>query len=339
MTIKDAIAKVVGSQSLSEAEARLVMVQVMDGEVTQAQLGAFLVALRMKGESPEEILGFVRGMRDKSVAVQIDGDLLDTCGTGGDGSGTYNISTAAAFVAAAAGVRVAKHGNRSATSQCGSADVLEALGARFAATPEQARECLDHVGFTFLFAPAYHPAMRHAVGPRGEIGVRTVFNILGPLANPASANHQLLGSADPEAAPKMAFILQSLGAKHALVVRGEDGLDEISLGGNTRIHEVRDGSLRSFVISPDEFGLPRADITELSGGDKLQNAAIIRALFNGEKGPRRDALVLNAGAALYAADRVASLGEGLILAGETIDQGKARTTLEKYVELTQGYTP
>ena len=313
------------------------MTQIMDGEATPAQLGAFLVALRMKGESSEEILGMVRAMRAKAVPVQAEGDLLDTCGTGGDASGTYNISTASALVAAAAGLKVAKHGNRSATSRCGSADVLEALGARLAVTPEQATQCLDKVGFAFLFAPAYHPAMRHAAGPRGEIGVRTVFNILGPLANPAEATRQLLGVADGGLAPKMAFILQQLGARHALIVHGEDGLDEVTLAGQTRVHEVHDGAVRAYSVSPEDLGLPRAKAGELAGGDKEENAGIIRALFDGEAGPRRDALLANAAAALYAGDKVASLQDGVALAARTIDKGAARETLRKYVEVTQGF--
>ena len=335
--IKDAITKLVEGRSLTEGEAQQAMAQIMDGEATPAQLGAFLVALRMKGESPEEILGMVRAMRAKAVPVQAGGDLLDTCGTGGDSSGTFNISTASALVAAAAGLRVAKHGNRSATSRCGSADVLEALGARLAVTPEQAKQCLDKVGFAFLFAPGYHPAMRHAAGPRGEIGVRTVFNILGPLVNPAGATRQLLGVADAELAPKMAIILQKLGAKHALVVHGEDGLDEVSLSGQTRVHEVRDGSIRSYSISPEQLGLSRAAVKELAGGDKEENARIILALFDGRTGPRRDALLANAGAALYAGEKVKSLEDGVALAASTIDKGAARETLRKYVELTQGF--
>ena len=335
--IKEAIQRLVEGQPLTENEAEQVMARIMDGEATPAQLGAFLVALRMKGESPEEILGMVRAMRAKAVLMEAGGDLLDTCGTGGDGSGTYNISTASALVAAAAGLKVAKHGNRSATSRCGSADVLEALGARLAVSPEQARQCLDKVGFAFLFAPGYHPAMRHAAGPRGEIGVRTVFNILGPLANPAGATRQLLGVADGEMAPKMAIILQKLGAKHALIVHGEDGLDEISLGGQTRVQEVRDGSIRSYTISPEDLGLSRAGVKELAGGDKEENARIILALFDGRAGPRRNALLANAGAALYAGDKVKSLKDGVALAAITIDKGAARETLRRYVELTQSF--
>ena len=333
--IKEAISKLVDGQSLSEDEARRSMIEIMDGEATAAQLAAFLVALRIKGESIDEILGMALTMRAKAVKVSAPGDLLDTCGTGGDGSGTYNISSASAFVAAGAGLKVAKHGNRSATSRCGSADVLEALGARLTLTPEQAVQCLDEVGFAFLFAPAYHPAMRHAAGPRGEIGVRTVFNILGPLSNPADASNQLLGVAAAEAAPKMAAVLLRLGVRHALVVHGEDGLDEVTLGAATRVYEVRDGSIQEYSITPEELALPRARIDALSGGDKDHNAAIIVSLLEGQPGPRRDALVANAAAALYAGDRVTSLQEGTRLAAEVIDSGKARATLDAYVRVSQ----
>lgn len=335
--IKQAIAKLVEGKSLTEEEARQTMAQIMDGQATPAQLGGFLVALRMKGETPEEIAGLARTMRSRALAVRANGDLLDTCGTGGDGSGTYNISTATALVAAAAGLKVAKHGNRSASSKCGSADVLEALGVRIALTPAQAQECLEKIGFAFLFAPAYHPAMKHAASVRGELGIRTVFNILGPLANPAGATRQLLGVAQEGMAPRMAAILQRLGSRHALVVHGADGLDEVSLAGSTRVHEVRDGSIRVYDITPQDLGLPGADQKALAGGEKEENARIIRALFDGEKGAKRDALLANAAAALYAGDRVANLKEGVAVAAATIDSGAARETLRKYVEATQRF--
>ena len=333
--IREAIAKLVEGQSLTEEEAQQVMAEIMDGLATPAQLGAFLVALRMKGESPEEILGMVRTMRAKALAVEFQGDLLDTCGTGGDSSGTYNISTAAALVAAAAGVKVAKHGNRSASSRCGSADVLEALGARIAVTPQEALRCLDEVGFAFLFAPAFHPAMRNAAGPRGEIGVRTVFNVLGPLANPAAPSHQLLGVADARLAPAMASILQQLGCRHALVVHSSDGLDEVTLGGPTSVHEVKGSALRAYSVTPEEIGLGRADRSALAGGDKEENARIIRDLFDGEKGPKRDALLANAAAALLAADKVSNWEEGVAIAARAIDSGAAREKLERFIAFSQ----
>ena len=334
--IKDAIRRLVERRDLTEAEAQQVLMEVMEGQATPGQVAAFLVALRMKGETIEEIVGLARTMRAKALRVEVSGNVLDTCGTGGDASGTYNISTATAFVAAAAGLRVAKHGNRSATSKCGSADVLEALGARLALTPQQARACLEKVGFAFLFAQAYHPAMKHVAPVRAEIGVRTVFNILGPLANPAGATHQLLGVAEAGLAPKMAAILQRLGSKHALVVHGDDGLDEVSIGGPTAVHEVRDGSVRRYMVTPEELGLPRATRETLAGGTREENARIIRALFEGERGPKRDALLANAAAALYTGDRVASIPEGVSLAAQAIDSGAAKGTLEAYARMTQG---
>ncbi len=333
--IKDAIGKLVEGRSLTEDEARRVMGQMMAGKATPAQTGAFLVALRVKGETPEELLGMVRAMRDNALPVEAPGDPIDTCGTGGDASGTYNISTASAIVAAAAGLKVAKHGNRSASSQCGSADVLEALGVRIALTPQQAQRCLDEVGMAFLFAQTYHPAMKHVAPVRGEIGVRTVFNILGPLANPARVRRQVLGVALPELGPKMAFILQRLGALHALVVHGKDGLDEISLGAPTSVHEVRAGDVRSYTITPEGLGLPRAERSALGGGDRDENAGIIRRLLDGERGPKRDALLANAAAALLVGGKAKDWKDGVALAAAVIDSGAARTKLEAFVAFTR----
>ncbi|MSQ26021.1 MAG: anthranilate phosphoribosyltransferase [Dehalococcoidia bacterium] len=333
--IKDAIAQLVERRSLSEAQSQAVMAEIMDGATTPAQLAAFLIALRMKGETAGEVLGMARVMRDRALPVSVPGPLLDTCGTGGDGSGTFNISTAAAFVAAAAGIRVAKHGNRSASSLCGSADVLEALGARIALTPEQASLCIERIGFAFLFAPAYHPAMKHAAPVRSEIGVRTVFNILGPLANPARATRQVLGVARADLAPLMAAVLPRLGVEHALVVHGQDGLDEISLGAPTTIHEVRGAGVTTSVITPQSLGLPSATIEQLAGGDKHHNAAIIRDLFRGAAGPKRDALLANAAAALYVGGAAPSINDGIPLAARLLDSGAALTKLDAYVKLTQ----
>ena len=329
--IRDAIGKLVEGQSLSEEEARAVMGQVMAGEATPAQIAAWLVALRLKGETPEELLGMVRAMRERAVPVETAGDPIDTCGTGGDASGSYNISTASAIVAAAAGIKVAKHGNRSASSKCGSADVLEALGVRIALTPQQASRCLDEAGITFLFAQAYHPAMKYVAPVRTEIGVRTVFNFLGPLANPAGVRRQVLGVALSEIAPKMASILNDLGAVHALVVHGEDGMDEVSLGGATSVYEVRDGAVRSYAITPEELGLPRAGRSDLAGGDRDENAAIIRRLLDGERGPKRDALLANASAALLVGDKAKDWKEGVALAADVIDSGAAKQKLEEFV--------
>ena len=333
--IRDAIGKLVEGQSLSEEEARAVMGQVMAGEATPAQIAAWLVALRLKGETPEELLGMVRAMRERAVPVETAGDPIDTCGTGGDASGSYNISTASAIVAAAAGIKVAKHGNRSASSKCGSADVLEALGVRIAMTPKQASRCLDEAGITFLFAQAYHPAMKHVAPVRTEIGVRTVFNFLGPLANPAGVRRQVLGVALSEIAPKMASILNDLGAVHALVVHGEDGMDEVSLGGSTSVYEVRDGAVRSYAITPEELGLPRAGRSDLAGGDRDENAAIIRRLLDGERGPKRDALLANASAALLVGDKAKDWKEGVALAADVIDSGAAKQKLEEFVRCSR----
>ncbi len=333
--IRDAIGKLVEGRSLSEEEARAVMGQVMAGEATPAQIAAWLVALRLKGETPEELLGMVRAMRERAVPVETAGDPIDTCGTGGDASGSYNISTASAIVAAAAGIKVAKHGNRSASSKCGSADVLEALGVRIALTPQQARRCLDEAGITFLFAQAYHPAMKHVAPVRTEIGVRTVFNFLGPLANPAGVRRQVLGVALSEIAPKMASILNDLGAVHALVVHGEDGMDEVSLGGATSVYEVRDGAVRPYAITPEELGLPRAGRSDLAGGDRDENAAIIRRLLDGERGPKRDALLANASAALLVGDKAKDWKEGVALAAGVIDSGAAKRKLEEFVRCSR----
>ena len=333
--IKQTIETLIEGQDLSQETAQRAMEFIMTGEATPAQLAAFLTALRMKGETVDEITGFAKAMREAAVPVNVDGPVIDTCGTGGDGSGSYNISTASAIVAAAAGVRVAKHGNRSASSKCGSADVLEALGVRIAVTPEQAQRCLEKVGIAFLFAQAFHPAMRHVAPVRSELGIRTVFNILGPLANPAKATRQVLGVADAELAPKMAGILQQLGVEKALVVHGADGLDEISLSGPTLVYEVDGDEIKQYAVSPEELGLPTADRSALAGGDKETNAEILRALFRGESGPKRDALLANAAAALYVGGKTTSLIEGVNAAAEVIDSGAVLRKLDEFVAFTQ----
>ena len=333
--IKQTIETLIEGQDLSQETAQRAMEFIMTGEATPAQLAAFLTALRMKGETVDEITGFAKAMREAAVPVNVDGPVIDTCGTGGDGSGSYNISTASAIVAAAAGVRVAKHGNRSASSKCGSADVLEALGVRIAVTPEQAQRCLEKVGIAFLFAQAFHPAMRHVAPVRSELGIRTVFNILGPLANPAKATRQVLGVADAELAPKMAGILQQLGVEKALVVHGADGLDEISLSGPTSVYEVDGDEIKQYAVSPEELGLPMADRSALAGGDKETNAEILRALFRGESGPKRDALLANAAAALYVGGKTTSLIEGVNAAAEVIDSGAVLRKLDEFVAFTQ----
>jgi len=274
-------------------------------------------------------------MRAKAIPVTIAEPVVDTCGTGGDGAHTFNISTAAAFVTAGAGLRVAKHGNRAMSSQCGSADVLEALGVKIDLNAEQVKRCLEEVGIGFMFAPVFHPAMKYAGAPRREIGIRTVFNILGPLTNPAGAKAQVLGVADGLLLEKLASVLQGLGCRHALVVHGEDGLDEITITRNTRVCELKDGNIRNYSISPDDFGLPQASLDSLAGGTLEENAASLRRVLTGTPGPQQDVVLMNAAAALLAGDRVNTLQEGVDLAREVIDSGHALAKLEQLIEFSQ----
>src|SRR3990170_2288001 len=336
MSIREALDALVNEcRDLTEDEAADTMREILSGEATPAQLGAFLIALRLKGETVDEIAGMARVMREHSLHVDVDGPLLDTCGTGGDDRGTFNVSTAAAFVAAGAGVRIAKHGNRAMTSGCGSADVLEALGAKIDLMPEQVAECINRTGFGFMFAQVFHPAMKHAAGPRREIGVRTIFNILGPLTNPAGAQHQLLGVARREIAPKMAAALQRLGGRHALVVHGIDGVDEFSISGPSSVQEIRDGEITEYSISPQDAGLPIAAADAIRGGTPEQNAAVLAATLKGERGPMRDVVLLNAAAALMAADAVRDLREGARVAQESIDSGAAARRLAEWANFTR----
>lgn len=334
--IREAITHLAAGATLSENEAAGVMEEIMTGTATAAQMGAFLTALRMRpgGESVPEIAGMARVMREKAVQVHLETCVatraLDTCGTGGDGAGTFNVSTAAGILAAAAGAAVAKHGNRSATSRCGSADVLEALGAKIDLGPEQVARCVREVGFGFMFAPAYHPAMKHVGPTRREIGIRTVFNILGPLTNPARTRYQLLGVADGSLLRKMGEALQRLGCQHALIIHGEDGIDECSLSAPTRICEVRRGQeLHEYTITPEEVGLTRSsDRQVFQGGDPAFNAELLRDLLSKyREHPASDMLCLNAGAALLANEQVATLCEGVKLARATLRDGKARQKL------------
>ncbi len=333
--IREAIEMLVNGKSLSMEQAAQVMAEIMDGAATPAQIGAFLVALRLKGETPEEIAGMAQVMRERSLRVQANGPVVDTCGTGGDGSGTFNISTTSGFVVAGAGVKVAKHGNRAMSGACGSADVLEALGVRIDLGPEAVSRCLDEVGFGFMFAQKYHPSMRHAAGPRREIGIRTVFNILGPLTNPAGARSQLLGVADAAVAEKMAQVLLRLGSQHALVVHGLDRLDEISLSDATRVWEVKEGAVSVYTITPEGLGFQRADRQAIRVGSVQEGAAVARGVLEGERGPARDVVLMNAAAALLAADRVATLKDGVALAAESIDSGRAYQKLQALVALSQ----
>jgi anthranilate phosphoribosyltransferase len=338
--IREAIAHVSTGATLSETDAAAVMEEIMSGVATEAQMGAFLTALRLRagGETVEEITGLARIMREKAVQVRLaetaGKHALDTCGTGGDGAGTFNVSTAAGIVAAAAGATVAKHGNRSATSRCGSADVLEALGACIDLGPERVAYCVQEVGFGFMFAPAYHPAMKHVGPTRREIGIRTVFNILGPLTNPAHTPYQVLGVADSSFLRKMGEVLLHLGCRHALIVHGEDGIDECSLRAPTRICEVSRGQeLREYTITPEEVGLARiADQQPFQGGDPAYNANMLRNLLHSyTPGPAADMLLLNAGAALLANEQADSLREGVQMARATLREGKARQKLDDVI--------
>jgi len=334
--IRESIARLVQRVDLEQGEAEMVMHEIMSGEATPVQIGAFATALRMKGETAVEIAGCARAMRTKCVkVVTATKPLMDTCGTGGDGASTFNVSTAVALVIAGAGVPVAKHGNRSVSSRCGSADVLEALGVRIDLKPEQMARCIDEAGIGFLFAPLLHPAMKYAAVPRREIGIRTIFNILGPLTNPASASSQLLGVYDPNLVETMAEVLGILGVDSALVVHGAGGLDELSLSGTNRVTRLRRGKLDNFSVDPRDLGLPLAQSTEIGGGSPEENAAMMKAVLGGERGPVRDTVLLNAAAGLVAARRAGSFEEGLGLAAESIEGGAAQGKLDALVSLTR----
>ncbi|MFQ5328398.1 MAG: anthranilate phosphoribosyltransferase [Thermodesulfobacteriota bacterium] len=333
--IREAVAKVVVSQDLAETEMIEVMNEIMSGGAGPAQIGAFITALRMKGETVAEITGAARVMREKATRIEVEAErVVDTCGTGGDGSMTFNISTAAAFVVAGAGVVVAKHGNRSVSSRSGSADVLRALGVNIEAEVERVEECISTVGIGFLFAPLLHGAMKYAAPVRREVGIRTVFNILGPLTNPAGARFQLLGVYDPLLTDIMAQVLNNLGSKRAFVVRGEDGLDEITLTTVTKITELKDGSIRSYTLTPEELGFQRCAPDDLKGGDGAENAAIILDIFKGKGGAKRDIVIMNAAAAIVAGGGVEKLDEGVAIARGVIDQGLALEKLEALREMT-----
>ena len=329
MPLRAAIAKIVSHETLTETEAHQAMGLIMDGEATPAQIASFITGLAMRQETVDEVTGFVRAIRERAVTVSPQADhLVDIVGTGGDRLNTFNVSTTSAFVIAGAGGHVAKHGNRAASSQCGSADVLEALGINLAAPPEVVQACIEDVGFGFLFAPRYHPAFKHAVVPRREIGIRTVFNILGPLCNPAQARRYLQGAPSLAHTELMARVLAGLGAERAFVVHGQDGMDEISLCAPTQVSEVRDGAIRTFALTPEEFGFRRASLEALRGGTPEENATICVSILEGERGPRRDIVLLNAGAALVAAGVAEAIAEGVARATESIDSGRAYAKLE-----------
>jgi anthranilate phosphoribosyltransferase len=345
--ILDAIHRIANHrESLSREEARAVMSEVLGGGATDAQIAALLVALHMKGETVDEIVGFAEAIRAAATPLQLSRNsaldvsgterdaLVDTCGTGGDASGTFNISTATALCVAGAGVRVAKHGNRSATSKCGSADVVEALGVNLALPPERLGACLEQVGIAFLFAPAMHSAMKYVHPARRELRLPTVFNLLGPLTNPAHASAQVVGVYSADLVEKLAEALAMLGLRRALVVHGNDGLDEITITGSTRVAEMRDGRVHAYEVTPEEFGLQRASLAEISGGDVQENAAIINAILDGEQSARRDVVLLNAAAALVAAGRVDTMLDGIPRAAFSLDSGAARSKLDALVQFT-----
>ncbi|MGH9239686.1 MAG: anthranilate phosphoribosyltransferase [Vicinamibacterales bacterium] len=330
------IEKLVRHEDLTADEAAAAMQQVMDGAAPPAALAGLLSALAMKGERPSEIVGFARTMRANAVKLsKPPGDVFDTCGTGGDRSGTFNISSAAALVVAACGVRVAKHGNRSVSSRCGSADVFEQLGVNVAASPAVVERTLHDAGIAFFFAPTFHPSMKHAGPTRRELGIRTAFNLLGPLTNPAGASRQIVGVPKSELTELLARALMLLGSARAWVVHGADGIDEISTTGYTKVSECRDGAVHTFYVHPADFGFQKAAPEELKGGDAAANAAIVRRILDGERGAPRDVVVLNAGAALFVAGRADSVSVGVKLAGQALDSGAARTTLDRMVEHSQ----
>jgi anthranilate phosphoribosyltransferase len=333
-TIRDAIARLVEEDDLTEQEAAACMEELMSGTATPAQFGAYVTALRMKGETVDEIAGMARVMREKASRIDVEGPLLDTCGTGGDASGSFNVSTCAAFVAAGAGARVAKHGNRAMTSQCGSADVLEALGAKIELAPEQVKACIERAGIGFMFTQGFHPAMKHVGPSRREIGIRTVFNLLGPLTNPAGADYQVVGVARAQLVEKVAAVLARLGSRRALVVHGDDGFDEISISGPSTVAELAGGALRTYRISPADAGLATYDVAELRGGPPAENAAGLRSVLDGAPGALRDFTLINAAAALVAWGTAADFGAGVVAAAQSIDSGAARAKLQAFVDAT-----
>jgi anthranilate phosphoribosyltransferase len=335
MNIREAIDKLVNRDNLSEAATVDVMNQIMTGEATPLQVASFLTALRMKGETVEEITGAARVMRAKAHRVQVGSkNVLDTCGTGGDQKGTFNISTTSAFVVAGAGIDVAKHGNRSVSSQSGSADVLAALGVKVDAPKERVEACIQKIGIGFLFAPLLHEAMKYAVQPRRDIGIRTIFNLLGPLTNPAMARFQIIGLYSGELVAMIAHVLNNLGSQRAMVVHGLDGLDEISLCGPTKVAELRDGQINEYEIRPESLGLKTCRLEDLHGGSAEESALIVRGILEGQTGPARDVVLLNSGAALYVGGKAETLAHGMRLAAESIDSGAAKRKLQQLAEMT-----
>ena len=340
MDMQTAIRRVTDGRDLTAAEMRDVMRAIMSGGATAAQIGGFLIGLRMKGETVEEIAAAARVMRELATPVELDKThLVDTCGTGGDAAGTFNISTASAFVAAAAGARVAKHGNRSVSSRSGSADVLEAAGVRLDLSPQQVARCVEEIGVGFMFAPLHHGAMKHAIGPRREMGVRTLFNLLGPLTNPAGAPYQVVGVFDARWLEPLAQVLQRLGSRHVLVVHAEDGMDEISIASPTRIAELRNGAIESYTVAPERFGMARAALDTLVVNSAEESLALIQRIFAGESGPASDIVALNAAAAIYAAGVAEGLESAVEMARQALVSGAAARKLRALVEWTRAVAP
>ena len=334
--IREAIESLVAGRSLTSEQASGVMEEIMGGKATPAQIAAFITALRIKGETVDEIVGLARVMQAKAIPVKVTSPVVDTCGTGGDKSSSFNISTAAAFIAAGAGLKVAKHGNRAMSSRCGSADVLEALGVNIELGAEAVVQCLEIIGIGFMFAPLFHPAMKYAAAPRRDIGIRTVFNILGPLISPAHTQFQVMGVPTEELGEKIASALHKLGTKHALVVHGRDGMDEISISGKSLVWDItQQGVSPPYEVSPQYFGFKEARLREIKGGTPEDNAQILRSILKGEQGPRRDIAVMNAAAAIVATNRASDLKEGARIAQEAIDSGQAMEKLDALIKLSQ----
>jgi len=334
------LAKLIRGENLTFTEMQSAMDGIMEGQWTSVQIAGFLIALRIKGETPEEIAAAVQTIRSKAILVPVTRpDVIDTCGTGGDHSGTFNISTGAAIVAAAAGAAVAKHGNRAISSRSGSANVLQELGVNLELTPEQVGACVDKVGVGFLFAPKLNPAMKHVSVARQELGQRTLFNVMGPLLNPARAKRQLIGTFDNKLTRVMAEVLQQLGSEHVMVVSGTDGLDEISLCAPTLVAELKNGSIKEYILNPQDLGFSLATRNDLLGGEAPENAAILREVFTGTKGPKRDVVALNAAAALYISGQVPSLKDGVAKIKSTLDAGAAKSKLDEWVEFSKSFSP
>ena len=347
--IKEAIGKVVDGFDLTREEMISCMNEIMTGDATQAQIGSFITALRLKGETVEEITGAAIVMREKAIKIDVSANLVDldrddinmdretivdTCGTGGSGTNTFNISTTVAFVVSGAGLKVAKHGNRGVSSICGSADVIKALGVNIDCTPEKVKECIEKIGIGFLYAPSFHNAMKFAIGPRREIGIRTIFNILGPLTNPANATCQVLGVYEEDLTDKLANVLNNLGTKRAFVVHGLDTLDEITITGETKVSELKNKKVKGYHIKPQDFGMKKAELSDIKGGTIEENAAIVKKVLEGEKGPRQDVVLLNASAALVAGGMAKDFKDGIEIARIAIESGKAKEKLEKLVKFT-----